>query len=115
MRDTHYSDHKQPSDIAGKTIAWAGIIRTEYGRVGDHYLLLKFTDGTRQVIGMYAFRYHRPDPDLSVMQGARDFFTDEEIHAKDDADRARRELHARDDLKQKRAQLERLKKELGET
>ena len=115
MRRTNFSDHQQPAEITGKTVAWAGLIKTEYGRVGNYYLLLKFTDGTRQVIGTSTFRYWDPDPDVSQMVLAKPFFTDRDIQAKEDADEARRRLHATEERRRKEHELAQLQKELGHT
>lgn len=108
-----YQDHRKAEELTGKTIAWSGLIKPEWGRSDNGYLLLKFTDGTRQIVGIRAFFFTNPDPTIEEMQKAPEFFTEEEVIAKfADIERKRRN-YAAEQLHKKREQYEQLRKELG--
>ena len=109
-----YQDYKQPEELKGKTIESCNMIRAEWARTSENYLIFKFTDGTRHLVGVHNFTFHQPDPEVCEMRKAQDFFTKDEIVAKFESDEIKSRRIKEDQLRRKREQLKALKRELGE-
>jgi hypothetical protein len=65
-----YQDYIEPSELAGKTILACTSIPAEFGRTYNGYLLLKFTDGTRQLFDIHSFIACTPEPTVETMKRA---------------------------------------------
>ncbi len=108
-----FQDYKKPSDMNGKTIESSDLIRAEFGRTADWYLCLKFTDGTRMLIGATGFGFYSPTPDAKEMRKAQNFFTAEEITEKINKDERVRQSRERYKKDAKLRMLRDLQRELG--
>lgn len=108
------SPHEQiKSAFNGKTIKSAQMIKVEFGRTMDNYICFVFTDGSRFMIS--GGIPYSPNPDIEEMKKAPDYFSAQEISQKVLSDENKRRERIENDLKQKRYELDRLKKELGES
>ena len=107
-----YQEYEEPYQISGKTIKSCERIGTEYGRTWSTYILLKFTDGTRQLIGGN-FNVHSPNPTIEEMRKAPKFFSEEDLIKKFGCDERKRRDRARERKSQAMAKYERLQRELG--
>ena len=113
MKQT-YQDHSNPEELNGKTIKSCRMIRAEFGRTSEYYIVIKFTDETRHLLGVHNFTFHQPDPEVNAMRTASDFFTHDEIVAKFKSDEIKQRRIEEDRLRRKREQFKALKRELGE-
>ena len=109
-----YQDYKYPEELQGKTIKSCHMIKAEFARTSENYIVLKFTDGTRHLIGVHSFTFHQPDPDVNEMRKATDFFTQDEIVEKFKRDEIALRRQTEDERRRKMEQLKKLKRELGE-
>ena len=107
-----YQNYKEPHQINGKTIESCESIGAEFGRTYSTYLLLKFTDGTRQLIGG-GFNAFSANPTIEEMRKAPKFFSEEDLIKKFGCDERKRRDRARERKSQAMAQYERLQRELG--
>jgi len=113
METNNFKDYKKPKELNGKTIETCEIIRSEFGRTCNSYLLIKFTDNTRQLIGIDAFDFYSPDPDVEEMKKAPLFFSVEDICEKVKRDEQDKRDQQKALRKNKINQLKKLQEELG--
>jgi len=107
-----YQEYEEPYQISGKTIKSCERIGTEYGRTWSTYILLKFTDGTRQLIGGN-FNVHSPNPTLEEMRKATKFFSEKDMNEKFGKEERQRRDREREKKSKNMAQYVRLQRELG--
>ena len=113
MSKNDFQDFKKPEELNGKTIVSCEIILSEHARTADNYLLLRFQNGKRQLLGITGFSFWEPEPTVEEMRKAPSFFTVEDILKRVEHDENKIRANAYAAHRQLLSEYERLKKIFG--
>jgi hypothetical protein len=97
-------------ELKGETIKDIDVIRAEFGRTYDNYILVTCESGKRVLF--HGGNPWQPSPTLEEMRKTT-FFTPDEIAEKVRWEEAKKRAKQEEEEERKRREYERLKKELG--